>query len=272
MTFRELAPKDADLSWVLVEAPHAGTRIPVECLPELIVPAQSIGRDADLYVDELYADAPTHGATLLTTDVSRYVVDLNRSEEDIDSESVARARTFTKAPRGVIWRLSGDREPVLAKPLTAEQFEHRMESYYRPYHARLRALILERRERFGKVLVIAAHSMPSVSRELKRGPDLESVRADVVPGTRGKTSAGRLYIDAVEHFFRDNGLEVRHDIPYAGGYTTTFYGRPLDHVHVIQLELSRRLYMDETTLSRKDEPFARLRGLCGKLVRTLSAL
>ena len=31
----------------------------------LIAPTQSLGRDADLYVDDLYADAPDVGATLL---------------------------------------------------------------------------------------------------------------------------------------------------------------------------------------------------------------
>ncbi|HEY1697438.1 MAG TPA: N-formylglutamate amidohydrolase, partial [Polyangiaceae bacterium] len=43
---------------VLVEVPHAGLAIPPEVLAQIDVPASSLARDADLYVHELYGDAP----------------------------------------------------------------------------------------------------------------------------------------------------------------------------------------------------------------------
>ena len=33
--------------------------------------------------------------------------------------------------------------------------------------------------------------------------------------------------------------------PYAGGFTTYHYGRPASGVHALQIEINRRLYMDE---------------------------
>ena len=65
---------------LVVEVPHAGLYVPPQFLPELLAPARALGRDADLYVDELYADAPEEGASLLVSHTSRYVADLNRGE------------------------------------------------------------------------------------------------------------------------------------------------------------------------------------------------
>jgi N-formylglutamate deformylase len=261
------------MSWVIVEAPHPGLLVPAECLAEMVLPAHAIGRDADLYVDALYQDAPDAGASLLTTPFSRYVVDLNRSEEDVDASSVLGVRTLTRAPRGILWTLSGEREPVLAEPLLKASFTRRLERYYRPYHQRLSELITERHAKFGRVLVLAVHSMPSTAGGVRKGRlDLESARADVVPGTRGRTSAAPIYIDALDHFFKSQNLDVRHDIPYAGGFTTTNYGKPQEGVHVIQIELARRLYMDETTLLPKPADFEKLRVICSRLVQTMAVL
>ena len=40
-------------------------------------------------------------------------------------------------------------------------------------------------------------------------------------------------------------LSVRRDDPYQGGEIVRAFGRPADGVHALQLEVSRRLYMDE---------------------------
>src|SRR5687767_8243092 len=87
---------------VIVEVPHAGLWVDGPALATLVAPARSIGRDADLWVDELYADAPARGATLLVAHVSRYVVDLNRSEKDVDIESVEGAPPSARATRGIV--------------------------------------------------------------------------------------------------------------------------------------------------------------------------
>jgi N-formylglutamate amidohydrolase len=96
-------------------------------------------------------------------------------------------------------------------------------------------------------------------------------RADVVPGTRGRRSAGARFIDAVEEHAASCGWSVRHDDPYAGGFTTQHYGRPADGVHAIQVELARRLYLDEATL-RTNENFAKARAWCRELVVRLGQI
>jgi N-formylglutamate amidohydrolase len=43
---------------------------------------------------------------------------------------------------------------------------------------------------------------------------------------------------------------VRRNDPYAGGYITRHYGRPREQVHVVQIEIARELYMDESRIER----------------------
>jgi N-formylglutamate deformylase len=256
----------ADETPVIVEIPHAGLVVDGPSLASLTAPARAIGRDADLWVDELYTGAAAHGATLLVSHVSRYVVDLNRSEHDLDPETVEGAPPGSRATRGIVWRLTSDGLRVLDRPLTRPELERRLDTYYRPYHAALSALVERKKAKFGHAVVLAAHSMPSVGRA--GHGDARLTRADVVPGTRGRTSASGAFIDAVDAHARQANMSVTHDDPYQGGFTTQHYGRPRQAVHVVQVELARRLYMDEATLL-KNGGFARLRGWCEGLVAAL---
>lgn len=254
---------------LVVEVPHAGIHVDGPALATLAAPARSVGRDADLYVDELYADAPARGATLLAAHLSRYMVDLNRAETDLDAASVEGAPPTARATRGIVWRLTSDGVRVLDAPLSRGELERRLDVVYRPYHRTLAALLERKRARFGFAVLLAAHSMPSVGRAGHGDPS--AVRADVVPGTRGRTSASGRVIDVVDAHARHAGLSVRHDDPYQGGYTTQHYGRPDLHVHVVQVELARRLYMDEASL-QKNANFDRLRAWCAELAGELGRI
>ena len=79
------------------------------------------------------------------------------------------------------------------------------------------------------------------------------------------------FIDAVEAHAAAYGWSVRHDDPYAGGFTTQHYGRPAEGVHAVQVELARRLYLDEATL-RPNGHFASARAWCQGLVVKLGRL
>jgi N-formylglutamate amidohydrolase len=306
---------------VVVEVPHAGLDLPAPFLEPLAAPARAIGRDADLYVDALYEEAPQEGAHLLVARASRYVVDVNRAETDVDAEVVEGARSDVRMHHGLVWRTTSEGEAALGRKLTKVELEERLELVWRPYHRVLAALVERKVARFGIAVVLAAHSMPSVdrmpvgalrhdgadrmpsgagrqetpagdrdqrpppsaggrpsTRELAgpqshsvRGPSSGRPRADVVPGTRGRKSSAGQFIDAVEAMASARGWSVRHDEPYAGGYTTQHYGRPAAGVHVVQVELARRLYLDEATL-RPGPDFAGVRGWCRGLVRELGRL
>lgn len=268
--FEIVEPRGAE-SPVVVEVPHAGLWIDPEALVYTLAPARSIARDADLYVDELSADVPDEGATLLVAKVSRFVVDLNRGETDLDGEAVEGGGR-TPAPRGLVWRLTTDGDPMLAAPLPRRELERRLDAVYRPYHRALAALLQRKLAHFGHAILLCAHSMPGQPRP-ERGAGLRQSappfvpRADLVPGTRGRTSAAGVVIDTVEAHGKAFGFSIKHDDPYRGGFSTGFYGRPAQGVHAVQIEMARRLYMDEGSLRMDPQGFRAVR----EFVRTLAA-
>lgn len=259
--FVVVEPSSGD-SPVVVEVPHAGMWLDAEAASWIHAPARCIARDADLYVDELFADSPARGATLIAARLSRYVVDLNRGEDDYDGMAVE-GGSVRERPRGVIWRLSSDGIPVLRERLSVAEYERRMQQFHRPYHAAIEALLERKRARFGFAVLLCAHSMPTP--RARAAPAL----ADVVPGTRGRSTAAEPWIDLVEAVARDRGLRVQHDMPYRGGYSTGHYGRPEAGWHAVQIEIARRLYMDEQRLGRDPVGFAATTDFALELVGAL---
>jgi N-formylglutamate amidohydrolase len=256
---------------LLVEVPHASTVVPESVKSELTAPADALLRDADIYVDELYANAPLLGASLLCSRVSRYVVDLNRAQDDVDSATVSDHPSPVGAqPRGVVWRATTDGRPVLTRPLTFDALRRRLGRFYVPYHEALRQTLIELRAHYGYAILLAGHSMPSRGRSLHVDPGER--RADIVPGTQGRTTADARVIELVTEHFKQAGLSVRHDDPYKGGFATTHYGRPHDGFHAIQIEINRALYVDEDTFERRPHDFARLQLLLDALLLKLGKL
>ncbi len=273
MSFRLEAPETRGNA-VVVEVPHAGLVLPADTLATLQVDARTVLRDADAYVDQLYAHSPRAGATLLVAECSRYVVDLNRRPDDLDGtavEGVGAPRGWF--PRGVIWRETGDGTLALRRRLTRAEFDQRMALYYAPYHAALSAQMVALHRRHGRALLLAAHSMPSTDR-VPGAPATVTPRrrADIVPGSLGRTTAHPALVDAVEQHFRAAGLSVRHDDPYRGGATTAHWGRPSEGFHAVQVEINRALYMDEATGAPRPDGMAFLTGLCTQLVTRLGVV
>jgi N-formylglutamate amidohydrolase len=253
---------------VIVEIPHAGLELDAQAMVWSVAPLRSVPRDADLYVDQLFAAAPDLGATVLVSTMSRYVCDLNRAESDIDRLSVQGA-SGEGAPHGLVWRRTSDGDPALSGPLPIKEFERRRDRFYRPYHATLRDLVEDTRAEFGYAIVLCAHSMPS--RGKPGTADAGRLRADVVPGTRGKTTAGSEVIGVSERLATRFGWTLRHDHPYRGGFTTGHYGRPAQGYHAIQIELSRSLYMDEGSLV-PHERMEQAKSFCAEVVMALGRL
>lgn len=264
--FRLIPPRGREVP-IVVEVPHAGLDVPLDDGAEMDFTPADVLRDADAWVDALWQDAPSHGATALVANISRYVVDLNRDEDDVDALTVAGIARRATQPRGVIWRETGDGRPLLRAPLSRDAYARRIARYYTPYHAALASTMRALHARHGRVLLLAAHSMPSSSRL-----GVGARRASVVPGTRGRTTAHGALIDAVASHFSAAGLSVRHDEPYRGGATTARWGLPQRGFHAIQIELNRALYMDEATVSPRDAQLAWLRARCAELLPRLATL
>ncbi len=276
MSFFSRVQPASNESAVIVEVPHSGCVVPDEFAKSLIASRRAIFRDGDPYVDALFSDAPSEGATLLVAHASRCIVDLNRSPADIDS-GVVQGAPHRTPPRsyGLIWRHTTDRQPTLERPLSRGEFERRMREIYLPYHRALAEEVEAKKARFGHTVLIAAHSMPSYDRPIVAPQaairSFPKRREDIVLGTLDGASSGADWVALVEEVFIKNGLKVAHNEPFRGGFTTQKYGNPAAGVHAIQIEISRRLYMDEENSQPVDRAFAIVRRVCQDVVARLAA-
>jgi N-formylglutamate amidohydrolase len=261
----------AGASPVVVEVPHAGLDVPPDLSEPSIATDEQRRRDADLFVDRLYASAPAHGAPLLVARVSRYVCDLNRDPEDVDALAVSDLpNPRPSAPRGFVWRLTTEGAPALSRPLAEGEWRARRDRVWAPYHDRLAALLEAARAAHGFAVLISGHSMPSVGRA--GHSDRGRRRADVVVGVRGGTSCAGAIRDLVSGHFSSRGYSVAIDDPYRGGATTERYGRPSESLHAVQIEVARALYMDEDRCAIRDDGLGRLSADVDDLIRALAGL
>lgn len=244
---------------VVVEVPHAGLAVPDDVRATIVASRDDLLRDSDAFVDHIWAAAPKSGASLLVSHVSRYVVDLNRAPDDVGRDVVPdHPAPRPTQPRGVVWRVTSDGRPAMSRSIVHDELVERLTRYHAPYHAALAEELERKHRRFGRVLLVAAHSMPSRGRARER-------RADIVPGTRGGTTCKGEILRELEALAKDEALSLKHDEPYRGGWTTGSWGRPDDGYHALQIELSRGLYLDEATLEPNGAGLVRLRAIATRL-------
>jgi formiminoglutamase len=191
-------------------------------------------RDADWWVDDLYAFARDLGATTIATRVSRSVIDLNR---DPSGASLYPGQATTELCPTTTF----DGEPLYKEQAPDEaEIARRRALWFDPYHAALRSEIERLRDIHGKVVVYDAHSILS---HVPRLFDGELPQFNV--GTNLGQTCDPALSAAVVEVCKASGLSHVLDGRFRGGWTTRHYGKPDSGVHAIQMELAIRGYMDE---------------------------
>ena len=71
--------------------------------------------------------------------------------------------------------------------------------------------------------------------------------------------------------FRAEGFKVARNTPFAGAYTAQTYGRPSHGSHVVQIEIDRSLYMNETEL-RPNGNFDGMRRILSRVIAELAEI
>lgn len=255
-------------------SPHSGTNYTAEFIDESRLDPVALRRSEDSFIDELYEDVPKCGAPLLKALFPRAYVDPNREAYELDPrmfQEVLPKYVNTSSPRvfaglGTVPRVVTNGDEIYAGKITFAEAKQRIEECYFPYHAMLRNLIDETKQRFGKCILIDCHSMPSIG-----GPmddDKGNQRVDIVLGNKHGEACAPDIINFVEEHLKGLGMIVRRNHPYAGGYTTRHYGAPETGVHALQIEVNRAIYMDEETITKKSN-FADLKGKFSSLLRAL---
>jgi N-formylglutamate amidohydrolase len=262
---------------IVFASPHSGQNYPSRFIEVSRLSPLELRRSEDSFVDEIFATAPDVGAPLLRALFPRAYVDPNREPFELDPEMFADNLpdyANTRSPRvaaglGTIARVVASGAEIYGDKLCFSEALDRIRGYYWPYHTALRDLVARTRETFGFCLLIDCHSMPSKGLPGNGSVNLESI--DVVLGDAFGRACARAVSDCAERSLTSRGYRVARNNPYSGGFVTRHYGRPGEGVHCLQIELNRKLYMDEARI-RRGGNFGRVREDIGELIGDLAVL
>jgi N-formylglutamate deformylase len=219
---------------LIVSMPHAGTFIP-----------HTVGRglndcaarrdDTDWHLPHLYDFLGELDATVVAARFSRYVIDVNRPPDGAnlypgrDTPKLCPGDTFGREP---LYRNGEPGAPEIAR---------RVESLWRPYHARLRREIARVLAAHGTAILWDAHSIVSVAPRL-----FEGRLADFNLGTADGAACDAQLADSLFAALRKHSrFTAVLNGRFKGGHITRAYGDPPRGVNAIQLEMVEAMYMDE---------------------------
>jgi N-formylglutamate deformylase len=220
---------------ILVSVPHSGISFPNEIVSQFIPKFIEHPEDTDWFVDQLYDFCTEMGMIMIRAPYSRYVIDLNRSDENKNLYNDKRSQTS-------LVPLNSFREEDLYRQgmePKQDEIERRLKLYYKPYYNQVDSLLQELRNQFGHALLFDCHSIgrnvPSIQKE--DFPDL-------ILGTNDETSADNSIISIAMAVLNACDYKVTHNKPFKGGHITRFFGQPSKGVHALQLEMSQDVYMN----------------------------
>jgi N-formylglutamate amidohydrolase len=270
--FTVIAPSGHPVPLVL-DSPHSGFDYPEDF--RAAVATELLRQSEDSFVDELYAAGPALGATLISANFPRSYIDPNRSLLDLDASLLeapwpgpAIPSRKTELGIGLIWRVLDSGEPIYGRKLSVDEVKQRIVRFHQPYQRAVKDALDAAHDHFGAVWHINCHSMPALSGRIsEEGPG--KPRADFVLGDRDGSTCEPQFTALVAKTLRDMGYEVKINDPYKGVELVRAFSDPAAHRHSLQIEVNRRLYMDEHT-RLKAPGFDKLRADIGLMLKVVA--
>lgn len=242
---------------LLISIPHVGTHVPPAVAARFTGEARQVP-DTDWHLDRLYGFAEELGASMLVATHSRYVIDLNRPP---GGASLYPGRSVTAlCPVDTF-----DDTPLYRHPddaPDAAEIAGRLDSVWRPYHAKLAEELARLRAAYGRVVLWDAHSIRSVLPRFFEGklPDLNLGTAE------GASCDPALAAELLAIARQAPGCTAVLNGRFKGGHITRHFGAPAAGVHAVQLEMTQCSYMQEAP------PFAYLAEMAERVQPTLRRL
>ena len=225
---------------MLLSVPHSGRDYPAWLTDLARSGRASLEPLEDPLVDRLVWRAVELGCGLVVARAPRAAVDCNRGEDEIDPSVIADARTRGIGPRargglGIVPARTHKHGYLWRRAISRAQLEERLDAAHRPYHAAIASELHAIRARHGAALLIDCHSMPPPN----------GLEPSVVIGDLHGRSARSWVSSEALALVRAMGFDGRLNDPFAGGHIVDRHGRPAIGIHAIQVEIDRRLYLDE---------------------------
>ena len=245
---------------LLLSLPHDGSAIPEDLKARMTPPARG-APDTDWHVSLLYDFARALGASILVPTYSRYVIDLNRGEDDT---SLYPGQNTT----GLVPLVRFTGEPIYLPGVEPDAGEvvARIDRHWRPYHQALRGELDRLLAMHGRVALWEGHSI--------RGSGLpflfEGRLPDLNLGTANGTSCSPALQARLEAVLAaQSAYDWVANGRFKGGHITRHYGAPAAGIDAVQLELSQRTYMDEDSFEYDEAKASRLQPLLRSLLAAM---
>lgn len=218
---------------LIVSLPHTGTDL-VDLEGRLVSPWLA-RKDADWWIDQLYAFAHDLGATIIHTSISRTMIDVNRDPSGV---SLYPGQNTTELCPTTTF----DGEVLYRDGQLPDQQEigDRRKRFFDPYHTALQREIDRLRTIHPKIVLYDCHSIRSVIPRLFEG-ELPNFNIGTNEGKSCDLSLSR----AIESICASTDFSSVVNGRFKGGYITRHYGSPDRGVHAVQMELACRGYLRE---------------------------
>ena len=253
---------------IILSVPHSGVEFPVELQAHYCAELIAQPDDTDWFVHDLYNFASELGITIVHAKYSRWIIDLNRDPDSKPLYNDGRIITELVPKTDFL----GNEIYADEKFIPDEnEIERRLEKYYWTYYRKIESLLEERLNEFGQVLLWDAHSIRRFVPTIR-----EEHFPDLILGDNDEKSAAKEIINIALDNLKTGKYDVNHNSPFKGGHITRHFGSPEKNIHVLQLEMSKILYMDDDELtfndSRADEMRRILRSVFSNLIEYLTDL
>ncbi len=242
---------------ILFSIPHDGGSIPDNIAVNMHEFALK-SPDRDFFVSQLFSFAKDFDISLLKTNISRYVIDMNRPNND---SSLYPGKSTTE----LCPTTSFDQRELYKKTPSTIEIRSRIDNYWSPYHQIIEDKLEVLKQQHGFAILIDCHSIKS---QVPRFFDGQL--ADINIGTNSGKSCSNEYANKLKNVLTNQNKYTHvFNGRFKGGYITRHYGNPKENIHTIQIELSQINYMDETNNRYLPEKAEQLKTL---LIRMVNAL
>ena len=237
---------------VIFDSPHSGRDYPADF--ETCIDPLFLRRAEDAYVDELFAAAPEHGATLIAARFPRAYLDPNRAKDDIDPAIVSDGWPGTANPTlrskrgtGLVWVTMHGVDRLYERDLKRREIAERIALCWQPYHDAMTAAFDDLHDRHGRVYHINCHSMRSYGNRVD--PEAEVDRPDFVLGDRDGRTCESEFTNLIQSYLFSKNYSVSLNEPFKGVELVRRYSDPAVGRHSLQIEVNRKLYLDERAVA-----------------------
>jgi len=259
---------------LVLDSPHSGFEFPADF--DAQVSEFELRDGEDCFIDELYLPATEQGIALIAARFPRTYLDPNRHAGDIDLDLLEGGHWpheylpsgKARIGKALIWRTLDDGRPIYAGRLTVERVVERIARYHRPYHATVQQWIEATHARFGVSYHVNCHSMNAVAGAQGEG-GAGRTRPDFVLGDRDGSTCSAAFTECALLTLRGMGYDVKVNDPFKGVELVRAYSDPGRGRHSLQIEVNKRLYLDEAARER-NAGFATVQRDLARLVEALA--